>query len=91
MSNKSRIGQIRSLLEASFAPSRLEIEDDSWKHAGHAGAAGHGGGHFSIVIAADAFSGRSRLQRHRMVMQVLQPMFRDEIHALSIRAEAPGE
>jgi len=85
-----RIQQMRHLLEMAFSPSHLRIIDDSWKHAGHAGAAGHGGGHFSVDIVAKAFAGKGRLQCHRMVMQVLGHMFRDDIHALSISTRAPA-
>jgi len=89
MSDKQRLERIRSALETAFSPTRLSIEDDSLKHAGHAGSAAHGGGHFSIAITSASFAGKSRMQCHRMVMEVMKPMFSDDIHALSIRTSAP--
>jgi BolA protein len=75
---------LRSRL-ASLAPKALEITDDSALHVGHEGAAG-GGGHFSLLIVSDAFSGLSRLARHQRVMRELSDLFPHPIHALSIRA-----
>lgn len=78
---------IRQLLEQKFHPSYLHIEDESWKHAGHTSTKESGGGHFLIEIKANSFNGLSRMQRHREVMQVLQPLFPNSIHAASIKAE----
>jgi len=82
---------IRAALEAALNPKLIEIEDQSAQHAGHAGVQGHGGGHFAVHIVADCFSGKSRVARHRMVNAALGDAFKDAIHALSIRAEAPEE
>lgn len=71
-------------------PERLEIEDQSHLHAGHAGARA-GGGHFAVLIVSQHFSGKSLLDRHRMVYRALQSAMETEIHALSIKAFAPGE
>ncbi len=79
--------QISQLLEQAFQPQSLRIEDESWKHAGHAGARESGGGHFVVHISAPAFAGKSRLQCHRMINQTLQPLFPSVIHALSIQIE----
>jgi len=79
------VERIRALLEETFQPQQLTIEDESWKHAGHAGVREHGGGHYLIQIAAISFTGKSRLQYHRMIHQTLAPLFPKEIHALSIR------
>ncbi|HCS12494.1 MAG: BolA family transcriptional regulator [Zetaproteobacteria bacterium CG06_land_8_20_14_3_00_59_53] len=87
----SRVATIRRTLEAVLSPVRLEIEDQSAQHAGHAGVRGHGGGHFAVLIVAGCFAGKSRIARHRMVHDALGDAFRHEIHALSIRAEAPEE
>ena len=87
----SRAEQIRALLENSFQPAALEIIDDSWKHAGHAGAKEHGGGHFSVEIVSESFAGKSRVQRHRMVYATLEPLFGPTIHAVNIRALSPEE
>jgi BolA protein len=75
---------------STLEPQRLEIEDQSHLHAGHAGARA-GGGHFALLIVSQHFSGKSLLERHRMVYRALQSAMRTEIHALSIKAYAPGE
>ncbi|MDO5504707.1 MAG: BolA family protein [Pseudoxanthomonas suwonensis] len=79
---------MRRLLEEAFAPDRLEISDDSHKHAGHGGGA-HGHGHFSVHIVSPAFAGMAPLARHRAIYAALGRMMEDDIHALAIRAEAP--
>jgi BolA protein len=73
-----------------LVPSALEIEDDSADHAGHAGAAA-GGGHFSVLIVSNAFSGMSRLARHQKVLERVRDLLPHPIHALSIKALAPEE
>lgn len=75
---------------ASLAPKVLEIRDDSAAHAGHAGAAG-GGGHFSLLIVSDTFSGLPRLQRHQRVLREVADLVPLPIHALSIKALTPDE
>ncbi len=75
---------------ASLAPKVLEITDDSALHVGHEGAAG-GGGHFSLLIVSDAFSGLPRLARHQRVMREVADLVPHPIHALSIRALTPEE
>ncbi|MCF7821442.1 MAG: BolA family transcriptional regulator [Mariprofundaceae bacterium] len=87
----SRAEQISALLEEHFQPVALEIIDDSWKHAGHAGAKEHGGGHFSVEIVSENFAGKSRVQRHRMVYTVLEKLFGPTIHAVNIHALSPEE
>ena len=82
---------IRSKLEAAFSPSRLELLDDSDRHHGHAGHSGSGESHFTLRIEAEAFSGKARVMRQRMVMQVLADELAGPVHALSIVATAPGE
>ncbi|MEO7773132.1 MAG: BolA family protein [Steroidobacteraceae bacterium] len=72
-----------------FAPLRLEIRDDSAKHAGHAGA--REGGHFHVQIVSDRFRSHTLLERHRLVYTALADLLRGEIHALSIRAMTPEE
>ncbi|HEY7384989.1 MAG TPA: BolA family protein [Beijerinckiaceae bacterium] len=78
------------MLEAAFAPARVAVEDDSARHAGHAGAQG-GAGHFRVHIESQAFSGRGRLERHRMVYEALAAMLPGEIHALNIDARSPDD
>ncbi|HEY3486524.1 MAG TPA: BolA family protein [Gammaproteobacteria bacterium] len=75
---------------STLNPERLEIEDQSHLHAGHTGAQS-GGGHFAVLIVSPHFSGKSLLERHRMVYRALQSIMQTEIHALSIKAYAPDE
>ncbi len=82
---------IRTKLEAAFSPSRLELLDDSDRHQGHAGHSGSGESHFTLRIEAEAFSGKARVMRQRMVMKVLADELAGPVHALSIVATAPGE
>ena len=71
-------------------PQSLEIQDESGKHAGHEGAKS-GGGHYQLIIVSGEFSGKPMQLRHRMVYEALGPMMKKEIHALAIKAYAPGE
>lgn len=86
-----RAEQIQSLLEAAFEPTHLRIEDESWKHAGHAGAKEQGGSHFAVEIVSNRFKGKSRIERHRMVNKAVKALFGPSIHALTIRASSPEE
>jgi len=79
---------IEERLRTEFTPEELEVGDDSLQHRGHAGA--QDGGHYSVLIVAERFRGRSLLERHRLVYDALAPL-RKDIHALSIRALTPGE
>ena len=88
--NPGRVTRIRGLLNAALAPQSLEVNDDSHKHAGHAGARG-GQGHFSVDIVSAAFAGRLPLARHRLVYAALGEMMQADIHALSIKARTPDE
>lgn len=81
---------IREKLTQAFAPERLEIENDSHRHAGHAGSPGTGESHFRVNIVAEAFNGLSRVERHRLVNEALADLLRDKIHALAIKAEGSG-
>jgi BolA protein len=80
-------------LTAAFAPTGLEIVDDSHRHAGHAGDNPDGGGetHFKVSLTSAAFAGQSRVARHRMVHDVLAPELRERIHALELKLKSPGE
>jgi len=84
----TRPERMRGLLEAAFAPTELDIIDDSHHHAGHAGAAG-GGGHFRVRLRSESLRGLTVLARHRRVYDALATMIPHEIHALSIDAQAP--
>lgn len=83
--------EIEQLLAVAFAPTRLEVVNDSASHHGHAGDDGSGESHFTIRIEADVFVGKSRLERQRMVNRVLGDIPGQRVHALAIRASAPGE
>lgn len=87
---KSRTALIRERLERELRPERLEIVDETQQHAGHIGAAS-GMGHFSVTIVSERFREVSALQRHRLIYETLGDLMRTDIHALSIRALAPGE
>jgi len=80
----------RKLTDA-FTPARLTIDDDSARHAGHAGAGQGGESHFNVVIESAAFEGVSRVQRQRMVYQAVAEELAGPVHALSVKALAPGE
>jgi BolA protein len=82
---------IRARLEAAFQPERLEIVDDSSRHAGHAGAREGGESHFNVAIVSTAFQGLSRVERQRRVNNALKEPLAGPVHALSIKALAPGE
>ncbi|HKN77652.1 MAG TPA: BolA family protein [Lysobacter sp.] len=86
----SRVERVRIALEAAFAPASLDVVDDSARHAGHAGAR-DGRGHFNVDIVSEAFVGMTPIARHRAVYAALGEMMATDIHALAIRARAPGE
>ncbi len=83
--------EIETLLRQSFAPNRLMVSNDSAKHHGHSGDDGTGESHFSVEIESAAFAGLSRLARQRLVNQALGDLPGQRIHALAIKARAPGE
>lgn len=87
---EDRVKMIRQRLTAALAPVRLEIRDDSARHAGHPGARA-GGGHFTVYIVSERFAGKSLLERHRAVYETMGDAMRSEIHALSIQALTPEE
>ena len=87
---------IREKLTAGLTPERLEVEDDSARHAGHhheGGVDGRAGGesHFNLTVVSSAFEGQGRVARQRMVNALLREELAGPVHALSIRALAPGE
>ena len=88
--NAKRIEQIRDALQQALAPSVLEIEDDSHRHVGHAGAR-DGRGHFNVHVVSERFAGMAPLARHRAVYAALGSLMESDIHALSIRAHTPSE
>lgn len=82
---------IRGKLTERFSPIRLEINDESHRHAGHEGARPEGETHFSVTIVAAAFIGLSRVARQRLVYETLAEELATRIHALSLITRAPGE
>ena len=86
----SRIDRIRERLEGALAPTQLVVTDDSHLHAGHEGAR-DGRGHFSVRITSAAFMGKAPLARHRAIYAALGDMMVEDIHALAIEAQAPGD
>ncbi len=78
-------------LNAALSPSRMELINDSEKHRGHAGYDGSGESHFTLIIESPLFTGQNRVQRQRAIYTALGEMMTDKVHALSIKASAPGE
>lgn len=78
-------------LTAAFAPARLDVIDESHQHAGHAGSRPGGESHFRVHIVSEAFRGKGRIERHRMVNAALADELAGGVHALAIHAAAPGE
>ena len=83
--------EIHRLLSEAFAPTHLAVINDSEKHHGHAGHDGSGESHFTIEIESTAFAGVSRLQRQRLINGALGDIPGQRVHALAIKAKAPGE
>ena len=82
---------IEQRLRAALAPTRLAVINDSARHRGHAGDDGSGESHFTVEIEAPSFAGMTRLARQRAVNAALGDLMRERIHALAIKARAPGE
>jgi len=78
-------------LHSSLSPSRVDLVDDSEQHRGHGGYNPAGESHFSLTIESVAFAGKSRVERQRMVYAALGDLMNERVHALSIKARAPGE
>jgi BolA protein len=82
---------ITGKLTKAFAPARLDVVDESHQHEGHAGHRPGGETHFRIHIVSEAFGGKSRVERHRMINDALAAELQGGVHALAIHASAPGE
>ena len=78
-------------LESALSPTRLDLEDQSNLHIGHAGHDPRGESHFALTIESAAFAGKSRVERQRMIFAALGGLMDERVHALSIKAIAPGE
>jgi BolA family transcriptional regulator, general stress-responsive regulator len=83
--------QIRETLILALEPIRLDVINESHLHAGHASSPGTGSSHFRVLVVSQSFAGQSRIARHRLVNDALGSLLRDKIHALAIKAYAPGE
>jgi BolA protein len=83
--------EIERRLREALDPTRIELVDDSEKHRGHGGYNPAGESHFSLRIESEAFAGMTRVQRQRAVYAALGDLMVERVHALSIRALAPGE
>jgi BolA protein len=84
--------RITDIVTRELRPTELRVDDESHLHAGHAGSREGGETHFRIDVVSEAFAGKSRVARHRMINELMAEAFgRDGLHALAIRARAPGE
>ena len=83
--------RMRETLMVDLQPTRLDLINESHLHAGHASSPGTGESHFRLLIVSSLFEGRSRVDRHRLVNDALAGFLRDKVHALAIKAYAPGE
>jgi BolA protein len=84
-------GAIREKLTQGLQPTRLEVVNESHLHAGHRTSPGTGESHFRVLVVSQAFAGRSRIERHRMINDTLAAELKGKVHALAIKAYAPGE
>jgi BolA protein len=82
---------ITKKLKDAFTPESIDVVDESHLHAGHAGHRPEGESHFRVYIVSQAFAGKSRVDRHRMINAILSDDLANSIHALAIHATAPGE
>ena len=83
--------QIRDIITAQFAPEKLELIDDSAKHAGHSGADPRGESHFSLLIVSTSFEGQNRVNRQRLVYEALDDLLKNRVHALALKTMTPDE
>ena len=83
--------RMRERLMVAFEPTRLDVINDSHMHAGHRSSPGTGESHFTVLIVSPLFAGKSRVERHRLINAELASEFERGVHALAIRAYAPGE
>lgn len=83
--------RMEKLLVEAFEPSFLSILDESARHAGHSGAREGGESHYRIEIVSKKFAGKSRVEQHRMVYEVIKPLIDEGLHAVALSTEAPSE
>lgn len=90
--NDSPIAQrIREKIVNLLSPEDFRLEDESARHQGHAGHDGRGESHFSLMVVSRRFEGLSRVERQRLVYQILAEELRDRVHALALQLKTPGE
>lgn len=93
--NAQRTGPVAtemlSRLNSALSPTRIDLVDDSEQHCGHGGYNPSGESHFTLRIESAAFAGKSRVERQRMIYSALGELMHERVHALAIRATAPGE
>lgn len=82
---------IRAKLIEALQPTRLDVINESHLHAGHRSSPGTGESHFRVLVVSSMFAGRSRVDRHRLVNETLAAELKGKVHALAIKAYAPGE
>jgi BolA family transcriptional regulator, general stress-responsive regulator len=83
--------RMRTKLSSSLKPVRLEIEDESHRHAGHTGADPKGETHFNITVVSAAFEGKSRVARQRLVYEIVAEELKEHVHALGLKTLTPSE
>ena len=88
---QSRAARLEAALRQAFSPLTLRVEDDSARHAGHAGHRPEGETHYNVLLVSDAFRGMNRVARSRAVHAVLEPEFANGLHALSLTLRTPDE
>jgi BolA protein len=91
MTAQNRASRLEAKLRATFAPIELQVQDDSARHEGHAGATPGGETHFNVRIVSETFTGLSRVARSRAVNTAVADEFATGLHALSLKLRAPGE
>ncbi len=84
-------GRLREKLMIGLKPTRLDVINESELHAGHRNSPGTGESHFKILVVSEAFQGRSRVERHRLVNELLKEELAGGVHALALSTLAPGE
>jgi BolA protein len=87
----SRADRLQKILTGHFSSLQVEVTDDSLKHAGHAGAQPRGETHYRVTIVSPLFSGKTRMQRHRMVNEAVKNEFATGLHALQLILKTPEE
>ena len=87
----TRLDRLRDRLSAALAPDAIRVEDESHRHAGHAGARPEGETHYHVEIVASRFAGMSRVARHMLVHEIVHDEFETGLHALSLKLLAPDE